>query len=417
MASQMGTYTPKGGNGQRKSNRQMAGRYRCPWINSQLIAEAGDVNRLLNAIQAYLPHMNLVNISTALHRLAKLVSSSKAAQRAIRHNNVLSELLTAAHAALERAQCSCASPPCQALSNVTWALATLKVVNSDLWHAAAVLAGQVITSFKPFELSSTLWAFAKAGSLDERVQIDSHSFFLSAAAHLRQHGQDLTFRCVIMTVWAFACHGMHDVALFKAAADRLVDPIGDASCQELCDTTWAFGTAGVLHEELFNAITQACLQRLGDFAPRQLSDVLHAFYSVGFNPKELAEAAASLNNPKKMQRGLSESTAASSSDSGDAREDASFDRTPSTRSVAKVLTSGGSLTGEDWVCSVKNTFLHVETASNASTCSDDCVAPTVKPLPECLDFIPFDSVSRDWLEAYRQDYQRFRRGLPATRAN
>merc|ERR1719276_346200 len=91
-----------------------------PQVNSKIVAvaELGSLDLLLSTVKEYLPVMNLVNMSTALHRLAKLTAYDGHSQARLRDHPVLAKLLAAAQGTLKKAVANNSSPSCQALSNV-----------------------------------------------------------------------------------------------------------------------------------------------------------------------------------------------------------------------------------------------------------------------------------------------------------
>lgn len=289
-----------GGNGRSGRNRhrvrgrQAAKRATFPFINSQIIAVAdtGDLALTVSTIEAYVPEMNLVNISTALHRLAKLTANDQQAQLRLRQHPVLTALLAAARQLLDRARAGGASPHCQALSNITWALATIQFADVPLLEAVAELSHGRVADFKPFELSATLWAFAKLDAVDPAACHCAADLFWAAAEYIPNHADVFTFRCLVMTAWAFATAKQHDGRLFRGIAARMLPMVQTANCQELANAAWAFSTAGVRHERLLSELARKALQQLGDFKPQELSNMLWGFAASGFFHEDFFVSAA-----------------------------------------------------------------------------------------------------------------------------
>lgn len=133
-----------------------------PFINRRIIAVSatGDLALTLSVIESYISEMNLVNLATALHRLAKLVANNTATRAALQEHSVVAQLVHFANASLEKSRASGGSPQCQVLSNISSALATLQIPNLPLLEAIAELSGRRMAEFKSFERTATLWAFA-----------------------------------------------------------------------------------------------------------------------------------------------------------------------------------------------------------------------------------------------------------------
>lgn len=276
---------PKGRNGQggrpRPRTHQAGKRYSFPWINAQIIAasESGGLPHLVSTIMAYLPQMNLVNLSTAVHRLAKLTANDPKAQVELRQHPALEELLKAIAAAFGCLDASEAQP--QSLSNVAWSLATMRLMNRPLIQVVAALSVANISCFKPFELSTMLWAFAKLGTVDSASWC-AKPLFHTAATHIMKHVEHFGFRCLATTAWAFATARQRHARLFRSIAAQMVPMVHAANCQEMANTAWAFGTADFHDDQLFSELADKALLRLEEFKPQELSNMLWGFATNGF---------------------------------------------------------------------------------------------------------------------------------------
>lgn len=288
----------------RHRGRRQQKRFTFPYINSQIIqvAEAGDLAKLITTIENYLEQMNLVNVSTAMHRLAKLTSASPQSQSCLRQHPVLAGLLATARSALARAEGSGSPPQCQALSNITWSMATISLVDLELLRKAAYLSHRHVHSFKPYELSSALWAYAKLDSLSREACEGATPFFQASASHILEHVEDFSFRCLVMSAWAFATARHHSERLFRGIAAQILCPSSTASaasssvqtaqCQELANAAWAFATAGIREERLFHELAKKALRHLVDFKGQELSNIMWAFAANGFIREDFFVASA-----------------------------------------------------------------------------------------------------------------------------
>jgi len=269
---------------QAQAAKRMAKRATFPWINGQIIAvaEQGSLPILLSTIEGFLPQMNLVNITTALHRLAKFVVNDSVMAETLPQYPLVHALLNLARTALERAAASGGVPSSQALSNITWSMATMQIVDGPLLEAIAGPSIRHVGNFKPFELSSILWAFAKLGTIDASTKPCAAPLFDVAASQIQEHIEDFTFRCLVTTVWAYATARRPSQSLFHATAERMIGMVHTANCQELANTAWAFPTSEVYHHErLFNALAKRAVPRLHDFKPQELSNLIWGFAASG----------------------------------------------------------------------------------------------------------------------------------------
>eukprot|EP00928_Gymnodinium_smaydae_P067664 TRINITY_DN5066_c0_g2_i1.p1 TRINITY_DN5066_c0_g2~~TRINITY_DN5066_c0_g2_i1.p1 ORF type:complete len:415 (-),score=70.11 TRINITY_DN5066_c0_g2_i1:390-1634(-) len=219
-------------------------------INSRLIsvAKIGSLDTFLKTVAEDLPRMNLVNLSTALHRLAKLTSAST--RDLVKQNATFDVLLATVRNKLAIRQPRPVPQP-QALSNIAWALATIQHVDLPLLEACVSLAVRQVSGFKPFEMSPILWAFATFKSLDPAACACATPFFQAASKSLLSKLTDYSFRCLVMTLWAFATAGHHDAELLASIARQMSRIAHTANRQDLCNAAKAFSHAGFSHESFF----------------------------------------------------------------------------------------------------------------------------------------------------------------------
>eukprot|EP00420_Gonyaulax_spinifera_P026486 CAMPEP_0197911020 /NCGR_PEP_ID=MMETSP1439-20131203/72017_1 /TAXON_ID=66791 /ORGANISM="Gonyaulax spinifera, Strain CCMP409" /LENGTH=91 /DNA_ID=CAMNT_0043532727 /DNA_START=1 /DNA_END=273 /DNA_ORIENTATION=+ len=90
-----------------------------------------------------------------------------------------------------------------------WSLATLQIPDEALLKQVAILATASISVFKPFELSTLLWAFAKIDipdTLTEKI----HLLFCAASGHIQRSLSEFSMRSLAMLAWAFAAARQQD---------------------------------------------------------------------------------------------------------------------------------------------------------------------------------------------------------------
>jgi len=262
-------------------------------INGQIIAvaETGNVWHLLSTIEKHIAHMNLVNITTALHRLAKMLSGDQV----LHGHPVIGVMLIAVRKELASMNANDNIPSSQSLSNIMWSLATLSIADWPLLQEVATLTVTHMDRFKPLELSTLLWAFAK---LHSQYDLSGHQdvlrVFEAAALHVKDHASTFNFRNLVTTVGAFATLGKATpvTRVFQIVAQQMVKVSHTANCQELAKAAWAFGTAKVASDALFGIIAQSAIPRIHHFQPQELSNLLWGFAANDFFHLELIESAA-----------------------------------------------------------------------------------------------------------------------------
>lgn len=265
-------------------------------INTWIIASsqtASDLPRLLHILSEQLGHMNVVNLTTGLHRIGKLVGHDPKAQAQLRQSQVLPEMLSEIAAVFSKSTPNDIQP--QTVSNVLWALATIRHVDAEVISLACQLATSILPRFKSFELSSMLWAIAKLGTLDGSIPFNAKPVslvFEEAVNIVLGRASSMEFRALSMIAWAFATAKQSTYDLFACMAVHMTRQAGVATCQEMGNTVWAFGTLNVADTELFAALGRRAIMCLNDFKPQELSNMLWGFASSGFFDEDFFQQAA-----------------------------------------------------------------------------------------------------------------------------
>jgi len=384
-------------------SRQWAKRAVFPKINQTIIAAAEhDLPTTVAVVEPLIPQMNLVNISTALHRLARLSSSSPESLHQLRGHPVMPALLAAAATALDRARETGAQPKTQALSNVTWAMATMQTLDLHLLTKVVALSEEVMPLFKAFELSGLLWGLATLGRSEPEVLRLASPIFDRAAG---QVSGDFSFRCLVMTSWAYATAGWADAGLFQRLGDLMLPGLRSASGAELQSISWAFEAIGAYHGAVLTEVRwRLGGGRVGSGATAPHTALRRAAWARG-GPAD--EGIAPARSPALRRLEVVEDPFACPEDAA---------ATAQLRSCAEAAAAatereppaGGRVqqaVGTGWVCTVKNTFVDVSDGSTSSDESED-----EAPLGPSLDCIPQGIIDPDELTAYRTSYQKFRSG-------
>eukprot|EP00747_Dinoflagellata_sp_TGD_P216947 gnl/TRDRNA2_/TRDRNA2_89410_c0_seq4.p1 gnl/TRDRNA2_/TRDRNA2_89410_c0~~gnl/TRDRNA2_/TRDRNA2_89410_c0_seq4.p1 ORF type:complete len:619 (-),score=105.73 gnl/TRDRNA2_/TRDRNA2_89410_c0_seq4:607-2463(-) len=264
-------------------------------INKQIIAssQASTVEPLLIVISQHVQQMNIVNLSTAAHRLAKLASSNDSMDvNTLCHHPVVSQLFIAILDKVDGVEAGSIQP--QAISNVTWSLAHLRFTkNPTLVHVLASLMAQTVHAFKPFELTTTIWAFAKLVSTTEgngaagKLAWSPKYLFEVVGEHVSQNNGDYGFRCLATIAWSFASVRYRKASLFRSIAQQMQQVAGEANSQEVGNTVWAFATTGFHDVHLFSLLAEHSLPRLHEFKAQEISNMLWGFATNNFWHLEL----------------------------------------------------------------------------------------------------------------------------------
>jgi hypothetical protein len=259
------------------------------------ICDAADngVEKLLQCVENRKSDMNLVNFSTALHRLARLAEESKADSRPFVCDPRFGTLVEGARAAFfgkekeGKARC---------LSTIAWSCARLGACKPDMMQEISELALPRIKEFKPYELGILLWSFAK-------VQTIKLPLFHAASEHILKHLDEFNAPCLATVAWAFATGQIQSSSsLIRRAADAFalrVKPGNDArevvKPVALENMMWALATMQV-HPKRQSVIAIADVTRLAlrDFKVHEFTITMWAFARLGVYHERLFSDAAEL---------------------------------------------------------------------------------------------------------------------------
>jgi len=253
-----------------------------PWINSQIIQaskEANGIQQVLAIVEACISDMNLVNLSTSIHRLAKLSVTTPHSDEHLRQSPVTKLLLMGIAQAFSMTGEDGSLP--QSLSNITWSLATLRIMDYRVLELAASLAVLNMKDFKAFELASLLWSFAKLCGSEYMTPVVG-PLFRAATGRIVACVNGAGFRSLATAAWAFATSRQASQRLFRVISKEVQTCLPTANSQELANIVWAYGTVGHRDEELFSAIAEECMSRLDEFKTQELSNTFWGFASNDF---------------------------------------------------------------------------------------------------------------------------------------
>eukprot|EP00435_Cladocopium_sp_Y103_P016967 s907_g4.t1 len=188
----------------------------------------------------------------------------------------------------------------QSLSNITWSLATLRIVDYKVLEMAGTLAIANMKDFKAFELASLLWSFAKLGCADTMTPVVS-PLFRAATGRLMACMNGAGFRSLATAAWAFATARQASQRLFRAIAKEVQTCLPTANSQELANIVWAYGTVGHRDDQLFRIIAEECVRRLDEFKTQELSNTFWGFASNDFHHEAFYQKALLIAQGMQLQ--------------------------------------------------------------------------------------------------------------------
>jgi len=269
-------------------------------INRQVtrVAELGDLTKLLEAIDSFLPEMNGINLATSIHRVAKLASTGYIEEKLERltRNPVFQRLfdMIVHHISKHSLRPSSGSAdirtngdpgemPVQCMSIVTWSCASLRISNEPLFSSIVSIVTPRLDQLKPFELSNLLWAYAK-------LSLCSGELFKGVTeCLLRRKDSEFKAQCLSTIAWSFATAKRRNASVFESIAEELIVHVAEVKPQEIANSLWAYAKSRCCHGPLFQALGDAAIANsmIWNFKPQELSNSIWAFATVGLHHAEL----------------------------------------------------------------------------------------------------------------------------------
>lgn len=258
-------------------------------------AAKGSAEEILHLVHSKESLMNLVNISTALHRLARLETDSLSEASAVprctsdpRFQLLLASAKSEITHKHEEVTARC-------LSSIGWACARLQVHDPNMMQTIGDLSVSKLEDFKPFELVILIWSFV-------RMQLEHAELFSKASDHILAHLDDHSAACLATAIWSFAKQQSCTCSHFcRKAVDAFVDRIttcsfhGNVNPVMLENVIWAVATMNMRPKpKVLHVITEAVLMLLENFKPHEFTITLWAFARLGACNDQLFLAASEL---------------------------------------------------------------------------------------------------------------------------
>ncbi|KAF4715306.1 hypothetical protein FOZ62_003852, partial [Perkinsus olseni] len=236
----------------RRRRAKKAGHFR---INKQIL-QSETLEELLDVIAEALNWFNIVNIGTALYKLASLAladqsqaSKNKAFLR--KDNRYLGFL--------------------DEVANV------MSYVDEPIAIEAANESGKLIRDvksacFTPKELANIVWAVTHIGLPHRRL-------YKLVARHMIWYIDHFDSVNLSLALWGFAKMDVCSPELFHAAAPVIINMIETFEPHRLCNTAWAFSKTlnARENEKLFSAIASASMRKIDKFNLSNESMLVYSF--------------------------------------------------------------------------------------------------------------------------------------------
>eukprot|EP00747_Dinoflagellata_sp_TGD_P136043 gnl/TRDRNA2_/TRDRNA2_175510_c0_seq14.p1 gnl/TRDRNA2_/TRDRNA2_175510_c0~~gnl/TRDRNA2_/TRDRNA2_175510_c0_seq14.p1 ORF type:complete len:393 (+),score=68.08 gnl/TRDRNA2_/TRDRNA2_175510_c0_seq14:52-1179(+) len=252
-------------------------------------ADKSGPEELLNVVMANQAEMSFVNLSTALHKLARLAKDHEGAnfpvvledaRLKILLTRTLSELKHQIH--ISSTQFVEHLPRCCA--TIAWAYATLQVRDEVTFSLVSQAVLPRLKELKPMELANLLWSFAQ-------VNIVETSIFAAAEQHVFRLMNEFSLQNLSAIAWAYATvkqTGCTDMVIQVArtfvdgAHNRRVLPF------DLATLCWGLASMRLnIDTNVIYRISDIALTTLSKFKPYEFSTIVWAVSILGCRHDEL----------------------------------------------------------------------------------------------------------------------------------
>jgi len=246
------------------------------WKLNQQLCAATTAEQVLQLVGECGGQMNEVNLSTAIHRIAKWSKSQQLDVSEVRATPQWRKLLRLVQSRLS-------DFTAQGVSNTVWAIGTMRVdytVDAEFLDAVNDIAKVKIMEFTPQALANTAWACATLRMLRTDLLTEVRRACLASVAAFNP--QDLA-----NISWAFGSLGMLDTEFLDGVAQVALPMLGAFKPAEMSNITWAFATAGYYKREIFDRVAQVAIENAQALNSKALANIAWSFATLEVRNDEL----------------------------------------------------------------------------------------------------------------------------------
>lgn len=283
-------------------------------INNK-ITESFNPENVVAIVEENKSKLNNVNITTAIHRIAKLChrkpykinkifpkldslislindKSSTFSGRQLANSTWGLSILQYRNLTFYKKMCEESRKKLnefepQHLAILAWSFASMNFFDEKLFEKMAMKAIVEISKFSPQNLSNLAWAFANLDYCNELL-------FKNIASQAIKTIREFAPQNISNLIWSFASLKMGETELVEKVVDESMKRLEEFNTQNLSNLAWSVATLtpnsksnGILFEE----ISTVCLAKMEFFNARYLSNLLWGFVVVQRYPEQLLQKA------------------------------------------------------------------------------------------------------------------------------
>ena len=233
-------------------------------INKQ-ICSAKNARELIDIYDHNKLNFNYINISTIIHRFAKMKGDK----------NFIIGLIPLITDNLRNFDS-------QHLANLVWAFAKLNIKNEELFDLLTKEVSYKIKDFDPQETANLAWSFAK-------LDIKNKELFELLGKEASYKIKDFKPQAIANLAWSFATLSIKNIELFDLLIKEAFCKIRDFNPQEIANLAWSFATLNIKNEELFDLLSKETFFKIKDFKAQNIANLTWSFAVLDIRNIELFE--------------------------------------------------------------------------------------------------------------------------------
>ncbi|KAK9908644.1 hypothetical protein WJX75_000861 [Coccomyxa subellipsoidea] len=249
------------------STKSRGSPFRSGYLVNRLLSQISDWRTVFTVLRDLEPLFDHINISTAMHRLAKVSYRSKVPLAVVQEHPMYPHLL-----AVLLKKITVGKMRARQLANTLWAFGKLGHDAEDLVDALLYqLQRTHIVTWQEQEISNVVWAMATLSRSDERM-LDR-----MARDALRRGMSAFVPQAVSNMVWGFAVLEYNNNAFMLAVAEYFVMDLSHFATQAVSNILWGCAVLNFYDQDMFNAAALEIQHRIASFNDQEISNSLLAF--------------------------------------------------------------------------------------------------------------------------------------------
>ena len=252
-------------------------------INKELTTAASSrpdcITEVLRVAAVHLHQLNGVNLSTAIHRLARACENSKANASRVKTDPVFLLMIEVAELkAQQELLGQTDSMPGNCCTIITWSCAILRFFRPKLFTALARVATGKLQDCQCYEVTNLLWSFAElckrqpqmAAELEANIQ---ELVEATASYFLRRSPQGWKIQVLVSALVSLTCMPCKDFCtkwFIVSIVQELAERSDEAQGANLLPVVTAFDTLRTKHVKVFREISGAMTAKYPNFVARYM---------------------------------------------------------------------------------------------------------------------------------------------------